>query len=89
MYSQTPLVQTQRCVRIRRVEFRESEGFLSTETKQTVRNNEVSVLSGCLTVNWNLRIKLNNWQHTNVLHMEIQEQLFYGENAYLNFNHFA
>ena len=32
---------------------------------------------------------MKNWQHTNVLDMDIQEQLFYGENADLNFNHFA
>ena len=35
-------------VRIKRVEFRENvRGFLSPGTKQTVRNNEVSILSGC------------------------------------------
>ena len=35
-------------VRIKRVEFRENvKGFLSPGTKQTVRDNEVSVLSGC------------------------------------------
>ena len=33
-------------VGIKRVKFKE-KGFLSPGTKQTVRNNEVSVLSGC------------------------------------------